>query len=605
MKELQFDKKVKYTYTKEDKKKISMKEFKPLFKYYKKRLSLLIAFLVMMIVFSASNVLIPIFSGNMIAAFTTNFDPDLILKYALLISVISLFSALLANIGIDYIWQKANIYVRYDLNNDLMHRLNTVQISCYDSANTNTFTSRMFSDVQTIASMPQRIIDYTVAILSKVSFIFYTLAISLEVGVFMIAYVAVSIITRFIKSNIHYKNIRVMRKISEEQGNLQLENIRGMKDVRSLNTADNLTDRISDDNTYRSSLNFKFSNKVRGINAVITTISHLFDFGFIALCVALIFYGRIDIAIFMIVYNYRNSISNFANNIIHLKDYLNDCAVSAQRVNELFDDEKYPIEVFGNTVLEQINGSIEFKNVKFEYKKDVPVLKDVSFEIKPNTIVSFVGKSGSGKTTISALLGKLYPLENDGHHGQILIDNININELTKDALRDNVCIVPQSPYMFNMTIAENLRLAKPNATDEELMNVLKQSQLWDFIEASENKLNSKIGENGIQLSGGQKQRLAIARSLLKNTKIIVFDEATSALDNENQAKIKNIMKNLSKNHTIIMIAHRLSTVIDSDNIIFIKDGVISAQGTHDELMQTCEDYQLLYSQEENKKVATD
>ncbi|MBQ9790721.1 MAG: ABC transporter ATP-binding protein [Clostridia bacterium] len=605
MKELKFDKKVKYTYTKEDKKKISMKEFKPLFKYYKKRLPLLISFLVLMIVFSASNVLIPIFSGNMIAAFTTNFNPDLILKYAILISAISLTSSLLANLGIDYIWQKANIYVRYDLNNDLMHRLNAVQISCYDSAHTNTFTSRMFSDVQTIASMPQRIIDYSVAILSKISFIFYTLAISWEVGVFMTLYVLVSIITRFIKSNIHYKNVRVMRKISEEQGNLQLENIRGMKDVRSLNTSENLTDKISDDNTYRSSLNFKFSNKVRAINGIITTISHLFDFGFIALCVALIFYGRIDIAVFMIVYNYRNSISNFANNIIHLKDYLNDCAVSAQRVNELFDNEKYPVETFGNTSLEKVRGHIQFKNVKFEYKKDVPVLKDISFEIKPNSIVSFVGKSGSGKTTISALLGKLYPLEKDGEHGQILIDGIDINQLTKDALRDNVCIVPQSPYMFNMTIAENLRLAKPNATDEELLEVLDQSQLLDFVNASENKLNSKIGENGIQLSGGQKQRLAIARSLLKNAKIIVFDEATSALDNENQAKIKNIMKNLSKDHTIIMIAHRLSTVIDSDNIIFIKDGVISAQGTHDELMQTCEDYKALYCEEENKKLATE
>jgi len=179
-----------------------------------------------------------------------------------------------------------------------------------------------------------------------------------------------------------------------------------------------------------------------------------------------------------------------------------------------------------------------------------------------------------------------------------LLDNTDINKLTQDCLRNSICIVSQSPYIFNMTLKENLLLAKPNATDQEIDNVLKEAELYDFIQTLPNKIDSKLGENGVIFSGGQKQRLAIARALLKNSKVIVLDEATSALDNINQTKIKNVIKKLSSSHTIIMIAHRLSTVVDSDNIIFLKDGQVHMQGTHLELIENCEAYRNLYLNED-------
>ncbi len=150
-----------------------------------------------------------------------------------------------------------------------------------------------------------------------------------------------------------------------------------------------------------------------------------------------------------------------------------------------------------------------------------------------------------------------------------------------------------------MTIAENLRLANPNATDEQLIDVLKSANIWDFVQELPDKLDSKLGENGIKVSGGQKQRIAIARALLKNSKVILFDEATSALDNINQDKIKDTIKTLSHDHTIVIIAHRLSTVIDSDNIIFLNNGKILAQGKHKQLMTKCSEYRKLYNAEDS------
>ena len=182
--------------------------------------------------------------------------------------------------------------------------------------------------------------------------------------------------------------------------------------------------------------------------------------------------------------------------------------------------------------------------------------------------------------------------------GEILLDGTNIKELTRNSLRTNICCITQSPYIYNMTVRENLLLAKTDATEEEIISALKDANIYDFIEKLEKGLDSTLGENGVKLSGGQKQRIAIARAILKNSKVIMFDEATSALDNINQAEIKKTISYLAKEHTVVVIAHRLSTIVDADNIIFIKDGNVFAQGKHKDLIKTCQDYKNLYIEEE-------
>ena len=246
----------------------------------------------------------------------------------------------------------------------------------------------------------------------------------------------------------------------------------------------------------------------------------------------------------------------------------------------------------GTKHLEKIHGDFEFKDVTFGYK-DKRILNKLNFKIDANSTIAFVGKSGSGKTTIFNLLCKMYDIES----GTITIDGIDIKELDKDSIRGNITVISQNPYIFNMSIRDNLKLVKRDLTENEMKKACKMACLDDFIKELPDGYDTIIGEGGVNLSGGQKQRLAIARALVQKTEIILFDEATSALDNETQDKIQNAIENMKNEYTILIIAHRLSTIINSDKIMLLDKGKIECTGTHRQLLETSEKYRKLYETE--------
>lgn len=290
---------------------------------------------------------------------------------------------------------------------------------------------------------------------------------------------------------------------------------------------------------------------------------------------------------------YKSKMKYVVNYFVSMMENIKTFNLSANRVYEIIDGEKFRKEKFGNIKLDHINGDFEFKNVSFSYKKNKEILHDVSFSVKANTTVAFVGKSGSGKSTIFSLLSKLYDVPDN----KIFIDGININTLTKDAIRNNMSVITQNPYIFNLSIRDNLLLVKDKVTDREMIKACKTAYLHDFIMNLPDGYDTIIGEGGVTLSGGERQRLAIARALIKKTEIILFDEATSALDNETQEKIQKAIHNLKGKYTILIIAHRLSTIVNSDKIIMIDKGKIVAEGTHQTLMKKSLKYQKLYQAE--------
>ena len=246
----------------------------------------------------------------------------------------------------------------------------------------------------------------------------------------------------------------------------------------------------------------------------------------------------------------------------------------------------FPIEKKGD---ELQSGDIEFKNVNFEYIQGSFKLQNINLLIEKNTLNAFVGPSGCGKSTIANLIMGFWDIEN----GQINISGKNISEYSEQSISKLIGSVQQEAILFNISIFENIAIGKENATKEEVIEAAKKARCHDFIEALPNKYDTKVGEMGVKLSGGEKQRISIARMILKNAPILILDEAMAAVDSENEKLIEEAINDLSKNKTVITIAHHLNTIKNSNQIIVMNKGVIVDRGTHEELMNRCNFYQTM------------
>ena len=237
-----------------------------------------------------------------------------------------------------------------------------------------------------------------------------------------------------------------------------------------------------------------------------------------------------------------------------------------------------------------VNGEIEFRDVDFSYNPERKILDDVSFKLKSGDCIAIVGPSGSGKSTLINLIPRLYDVDS----GSVLFDGTDVRKLDLAFLRRNIGIVSQETYLFNGSIRDNLLYAKPDATEEELIEACKKANIYDFISSQETGFDTMVGNRGLKLSGGEKQRISIARVLLKDPALLIFDEATSALDSISESKIQEAIDPLVEERTSILIAHRLSTILAADEILVIKDGKIAERGTHENLVKAGGVYTELY-----------
>ncbi len=285
----------------------------------------------------------------------------------------------------------------------------------------------------------------------------------------------------------------------------------------------------------------------------------------------------------VMLYNPIKSIGNNYNGVIF-------SLMAVERVFEKLNSIPIIRNCENAKKIEHCKGNICYKDVMFEYTKDKPVLKNVNLNIKAGQTIALVGNSGGGKTTISSLLPRFYDVKS----GTITLDGINIKDLDLDCLRDNIAIVFQDNFLFCGTIRENILFGRENVSEEQLQKAIHSACLDEFISTLKDGLDTQIGERGVLLSGGQKQRIAIARAFIKNAPILILDEATSALDNKSEAVVQQAIDNLMKDRTVLVIAHRLSTVRNADCIVVINDGQIVEKGSHDELLKKKGAYAALY-----------
>lgn len=259
----------------------------------------------------------------------------------------------------------------------------------------------------------------------------------------------------------------------------------------------------------------------------------------------------------------------------------------------IFDYFDIPVEIENAkdaVTPDKVTGDVVFEHVEFSYEESKKILKDISFTLNAGKSIAIVGPSGSGKSTIVNLIPRLYDVDS----GSVTFDGIDVRKLDLKFLRDQVGVVSQETYLFNGTIRENLLYAKPDATEEAMVEALKKANIWDFIEKQEKGIDTEVGNRGLKLSGGEKQRISIARIILKDPTIFIFDEATSALDSISEKKIQDAIDPIIKSKTSILIAHRLSTILAADEILVVKDGTIAERGTHKELLNKEGVYRELY-----------
>ena len=553
----------------------------------------LIKFFILSILSCAIYILVPILNSKQLVNLTGSVFDELI-EITVILFVVNMISNFIAYFNQMY----TQIFFRETLKNlqiAIGKKILEIEVSSIDNHNTGVFTQRIANDTSSLSkifAMGGRILINIITDLGVF------VAVFLINKIFFIYYVVITLIFFYVqrrrvkKVGICDKEYRVQK---EKTAGLIAELIRGIRDIKMLNAEDSFMDETSKNIDELTDSGYKMSIIDRKYQLIIASIIGINELLLVLLIICFVKDYSLKISLGLVLYSYRQHIFNLVFNVGNLLDYVKDFNISSNRVFELFDSEEFSKENFGTKHLDNINGNFEFKNVTFAYK-DKDVLKNMSFKINSGETVAFVGKSGAGKTTIFSLLCKLYKINN----GVITIDDISINDLDKESIRGNITIISQNPYIFNMSIKDNLRIVKKDVTDDEIKEACKLACLDEFIDSLEDGYDTVVGESGVVLSGGQRQRLAIARALVQKTKIILFDEATSALDNITQAKIQEAINNLKHEYTILIIAHRLSTIKNVDRILYLNDGRIDMEGTHEELLKNCTHYKELYESEIDK-----
>jgi len=578
---------------KKDEKKVTFKEsmyyFKRLWSYIRKYKARVFIYIAIMITSFFMAIVYPVFWGKAVVkvvehdfnAFLLFFGIYLILY--LIDSIISIMIGFLAS----------RIYgmVTEDLRNDLYKKIVDLPVEAFDKTKSGEIINRVSESTNTVVDITARLLRVGIRTIRELVLIVIVFFICPEIAMMYLVMI-VLMYAIFKKYGAKIKTItKSMRKNSDAYvSNLQ-QTIQGIREVKSLGLKNNSLLKFKTVVRIIRKKEFKASD-IRRVLGTMIAMLRMLVLGVVLIAAGYYVYiGKLLADYFFAITSYTQLIMGTVDLITEVGVDVQKASVALERIFEILDNKLYPDEKFGDKSVEYIKGDIELRNVSFAYDDTNEVLENLSLHIPKNKKLAIVGRSGSGKSTLFSLLLRFY----DFKLGEILIDGVNIKEFDEDSLRKHISVIRQEPFLFNSTIKQNLTMVKPNATIEELREACKIAYIDEYIMSLPKQYDTLIGEGGVNLSGGQKQRISIARAMLKKSKIMLFDEATSALDNESQYNVKKAIDEVAKDHTVIIIAHRLSTVIDCDEMILLDAGKVVARGTHEELIRHNEVYNKLYN----------
>ena len=463
----------------------------------------------------------------------------------------------------------------------------------YEKMSSGEIINRVTSDSEALAFTFRRLVIAVGDFIAAFILLFYIFYNSWIIGV------EILVCMGFLFLIMHYFNPKMKdshsarKKEQDRFTSLVNESVRGIREIKTLGIRNNLLTEMKDiirtllkRSIDETNLYCKFSIFIRSLRIVM-------EVGVFVTGAILLYYGKTSLTFFIAMTYYIYRYMYMMDNLSDLNQTYQKVSVAVSRINEILLNKKYEDEKYGNISLKKVKGVIEFKNVYFGYPNEREILKNFNLKLEPNKKIAIVGKSGQGKSTMFNLLTRVF----DVNKGSITLDGVDIRDLDEKTLRKNISIIRQEPFIFNRTILDNFKVVNKKIKQDEVREYTKKAYLDDYISSLPKKYNTLLGEGGVNLSGGQKQRLSIARTLTKDTKVILFDEATSALDNNSQEYIKKTINNLVKDHTVIIVAHRLSTIMDADEIYVVDGGKIVGCGTHENLLKTNKIYKNLYETE--------
>ncbi len=545
------------------------------------------AFIALIISSTFCNIADPYLNGLLVNSLSEKRFLDMI-GFSILIAVVSIALAAM-RYGINYIAVSVETSVSKKLESDLCRKTLNIKEAFLKDFKSGELSSIAKDDPSEMLSDCIKVFMAGFGILSSVTVAIYVAF--LNFWCFLLYAIFFIIIFAYQKISLKKEQ---KNKITEKSKNDSAKSIvnqifRGIADIKILNLKDAILDKYV--NILDSEINSqKEKEKTRSGNRLFCNVAYqVYTLFFMLLGVFLLTTNKISIQTFITIYLYRSYMYSLLFDVAEMRSNIVDIKTLAGRINKILSIDENKVESFGNISGTSEKNSIEFSNVTFSYDSG-ELLKNISLKIHQGEIIGLVGASGSAKTTLIKLLSR----QLDPCSGEIYVNGHNINNYSYKGYTDIVSVASQQPFVFSCSIRENLLMVKPNATEAEMWHALEKTRIIGYVKSLKDGLDTVINES-LNLSGGQLQRIALARLFLKNTPIIVLDEATAALDNKTQAEITKMIHAESSNHIFVIIAHRIEAIKSANKIIFMKNGKIADEGTHQELLAKNSDYVALTS----------
>ncbi|HII4409394.1 ABC transporter ATP-binding protein [Clostridium perfringens] len=554
-----------------------LKRFIRYYKPYKKLfiLDLLAAFLV-----SACDLFYPMITRNIINDVIPNKQIKLLFVFAIVLTLIFLIKAGL-NYFMQYWGHVVGVRMQADMRRDLFDKLQDMPNKYFDNNKTGVIMSRIINDLLDISELahhgPE---DLFISLVMLVGSFIILCTINVPLTIITFAIIPFLLFYTIHKRNKMKKAFKETR-VKTGEVNATIENsISGVRVTKSFgNKAYEIEKFDKSNGIFKKAREHAYKAMAEYFSGMFFLVDML---ELIVLIAAgyFTYLGKINVGDFAAYLLYIKMFLQPIRKLINFNEMFQNGMSGFERYEEIMNEENEK-EIPNAKDLKDVKGKITIKDVTFRYDNKESILENFNLDIEAGKMVALVGPSGGGKTTICNLIPRFYDYES----GQIFIDDVDISTVTLKSLRENIGIVQQDVFLFTGTIKENIMYGNPNATDEEVIEAAKNACLHDFIMGLEDGYDTFIGERGVKLSGGQKQRISIARVFLKNPAILILDEATSALDNVTEYEIQKALEELSKDRTTLVVAHRLSTVKNSDEIVVLTDKGIEERGTHEELIK--------------------